>query len=318
MAARRKKVTPKRKKQAAARTTPVVRTAPLAGGREPRMMVATPPGRPPQGALDERAVEDAIRAWMARPNKSARDYFQGDFKGLLRDAEDMAKGREDLPLFRERCTPITERDFDWLDLLLLEMQKLGDDEMSLNADGQVLERELKVVMRNVVDARSAILGRAAACGINNGMFRMVINYQRPATMLAGARTVIRNARDNLGLFNDAEFAGRLVDKLEHWTAELERLVDIGRGLSADGMTQRTRAAAVKRLLYDCISYLAPWGREAVGPSPRVPGRYRLEKLFIARRRAATAAAKAKAPAKGAAATAKGPAATAKTPVLVGG
>ncbi|MEW5850360.1 MAG: hypothetical protein AB2A00_16360 [Myxococcota bacterium] len=236
-------------------------------------------GRPPEGALDRAAVDAAVLAWMALPGKQPSDYAQYPLDRLLADAREMAAGREDLPLFAELETPITARDFDWLDQLLAEMERLGDDQRVNEADREVLSEDAQIAIRDVMAARTALSNWAQAVGIPLSLFAVERGFTDPYALFNAAARGTRMFRLYLDQMGGVTQPSRLLANMDAALGRLAPLVGVSESVEVDSKATRSRRAAVKRLLLDCLLYIAPWGRAVVGADPVKAGRYELDKLF---------------------------------------
>lgn len=147
-------------------------------------------GSPPEGPINAAAVDSAIERWVSIPNKRRWERYPNSSTALVLDAREMAQGREDLPRFERMRTPISARNFDWLELLLERHDALGNRIAA--AEGQPDEPVVRTI----------------------------------------------------------------------------RLVDA-----------RTQLEATRRLLFDCLRHIAPWGREVTAGDPARAGRYALQRIL---------------------------------------
>lgn len=243
-------------------------------------------GRPPEGAVDAKAMEAAILAWMAIKNRSNADYAQYPLPRLMADAREMAQGREDLPLFAELETPITERDFDWLDLLFSEMVRLGDDERVNDADREVLREDVQIAVRDVAEARTTLSQWGQAVGVPLSLFAADRDPEDPYAVFNSATSATAMFRLYLDQMGGVTHPARLLARMEEALGKLAPFVGVKREVVVDTLHISSRRAAVKRLLLDCLLYIAPWGRAVVGNDPTKKGRYELDRLFPKRRKKA--------------------------------
>jgi hypothetical protein len=236
-------------------------------------------GQPPTGTLDLAAVNKAVKAWIAITNKRSSDYCSYKQAALTWDAREMVQGREDLPLFVEKATPINGRDFDWLQLLLDALQALGDEDANRAGSVEINSENATVVMNTAVDARRALALRAEACGIPLSLFTIDRGYGDPEALYNHCARAARLARKRLEEFNNKPYALKLIDALESALDDLKPLVEGKQDLLAEGKEGVARRAALKRLLFDALTYVAPWGRDVTAGDPTKAGRYELDHIF---------------------------------------
>ncbi|MEW5852277.1 MAG: hypothetical protein AB2A00_26035 [Myxococcota bacterium] len=238
---------------------------------------------PPPGEINQAALEREIRRWVQKPRKRSSDYCSYPKSRLEADAREMQEGREDLDEFLEQETPITVRDFDWMDLLVGNLTTIDDDSINLSMDREVVGEDIEIAKRNVVDARAQLGLRAQASGIPLSGFSLAGTYDDPYALFSAAGRAARTARRRLDEFNGRDYTLRLIEDLEAKLGVLQSLIE-GDEAAADGkVTANTRRAAVKRLLFDNLTYVGLWGRSISSGDPTRAKRYALDKIFPTRR-----------------------------------
>ncbi|MBI5495162.1 MAG: hypothetical protein HY904_09035 [Deltaproteobacteria bacterium] len=238
-------------------------------------------GEPPD-TVNQAALDGAVRAWISQPKKRKSDYARYQQPRMIRDGREMQQGRADLPLFISKKTPITAAHFDWLDLLLENLDGLGDDQVDVGAQDEVLDEDLQLAVNDVMDARGAISRRAECCGIPLSLFSVERSSKDPFAVFNAGSRAARMARKRLTEFNDPAYAETLVEALETALGVLDGLLEGKDGTRSDRGSVSARRAALKRLLFDAMTYLAPWGRDVTAGDPTKEGRYQLDHIFPGR------------------------------------
>jgi hypothetical protein len=290
----KKKAAPVAKSKAKAQTAkgaPKKSARSMAGAatRATRVVVATEPkrkdifknlGLPEGGRVDTDTLEAAIVGWIVKEGKRRGDYCRYPWAPLMADAREMAQGRADLELFSSKNTPIDSRHFDWIDLLINELQLLGDDATFSQGQRDMVDQSVVDAVHAVFDARAALSRRANACGIALGMFKLT-NYHvdNPRAVLASADKVSRMARMALDRFNHRGRAELLIANLDNACERLSQLTESTELLSTNLSDIASRRAACKKMLYDAMIYIAPWGQDVTAGDPTKRGRYELDNLF---------------------------------------
>ena len=236
-------------------------------------------GLPPAGTLDDKAVEAAVLAWKTKPVKSKSDYVNYRLKPILADAEEMVSGVVDLPRFAEIKAPITERDFAWLRLLTQALVLVGDDVVEGDASRKTLSREAEVAVEQVRAARTRLARVGVAGGVNATLLAIPASSDNPAGVLAGADRVVRQAHRVVDTFHDAAVAKALVDTLAAAADRLREIVFGAENAGTDTAEVNARRAALKRIVYDVLTRIGPWGLAAVGDDPTRERAYRLDNVF---------------------------------------
>lgn len=235
-------------------------------------------GAPPSGTLNETAVEKAITAWTTKQVKTRADYVPYSTKALLADAREMVTGTADLPRFAELKAPVGDRDFAWLGLLTEHLGLITDEVVGTQASRQTLSREAEVAVDAVRAARTRLARVGMAAGVPATLLA-IPGTADPAGILSGAERVARQARRVVGSFHDKGIAEGLIKDLEA-AADTMRTVVFGKqDAVADAAGTNARRAALKRLAYDAMTRIAPWGVAAVGDDPTRTHVYRLDNLF---------------------------------------
>ena len=227
-------------------------------------------------ALDDTAVDAAVLAWKTKPVKSKSDYR---LKPILADAEEMVSGVVDLPRFAEIKAPITERDFAWLRLLTQALVLVGDDVVEGDASRKTLSREAEVAVEQVRAARTRLARVGVAGGVNATLLAIPASSDNPAGVLAGADRVVRQAHRVVDTFHDAAVAKALVDTLAAAADRLREIVFGAENAGTDTAEVNARRAALKRIVYDVLTRIGPWGLAAVGDDPTRERAYRLDNVF---------------------------------------
>jgi hypothetical protein len=236
-------------------------------------------GLPPAGPLTEAAVDAAVLAWKTKQVKSKSDYVTYRVKTIVADAEEMVGGAADLPRFAEINAPITERDFTWLRLLTEALVLVGDDVVEGDAARSTLSREAEVAVQQVRAARTRLARVGVAAGVSASLLAIPASTNNPAGVLAGADRVARQARRIAHTFHDASVASALIATLEAAADRLRDIVFSKENVQADANEVNARRAALKRLAYDVMTRIGPWGLAAVGDDPTRERAYRLDNVF---------------------------------------
>jgi len=244
--------------------------------------VADEAGEPPDGPVTQAALEAEIAAWIAKPRKRASDYCAYKYSRVMKDAKEMRAGRADLPRFAAKRTPITGRNFDWLDLISTGLADVGDDEAETEGDQETIGENSIKAQDDVKDARTALAVRATACGIPLVHFTIKDSYGDPEALFNAAARAARQARRKLHRFNDEDYALQLIENLEEKLEVLRVLIEGKDDLNSDKLDTAARRAALKRLLFDCITFIGSWGKDAtLGDTTRVKV-YALDNIFPTR------------------------------------
>ncbi|HEY1097893.1 MAG TPA: hypothetical protein VGF99_03155 [Myxococcota bacterium] len=266
-------------KKAAKKTASTTKKPALRGGSARSAARAADTGLPPAGTLDAAAVDAAVLAWKSKPVKSKSDYVNYRVKTIIADAEEMAGGAVDLPRFEKIKAPITARDFQWLRLLTDALVLVGDDVVEGDAARKTLSREAEVAVDAVRAARTQLARVGLAAGVSATLFNMPASSDNPAGVLAGADRVARQAHRAIDTFHDRDVAAVLIGDLEQAAERLRDVVFGKQDVSADVAEINARRAALKRLTYDVMTRIGPWGLAAVGDDPTRERVYRLDKVF---------------------------------------
>jgi hypothetical protein len=236
-------------------------------------------GLPPAGPLTEAAVDAAVLAWKTKQVKSKSDYVTYRVKTIVADAEEMVGGAADLPRFADIKAPISERDFTWLRLLTEALVLVGDDVVEGDAARSTLSREAEVAVEQVRAARTRLARVGVAAGVSASLLAIPASTNNPAGVLAGADRVARQARRIAHTFHDASVASALIATLEAAADRLRDIVFSKENVQADANEVNARRAALKRLAYDVMTRIGPWGLAAVGDDPTRERAYRLDNVF---------------------------------------
>ena len=168
------------------------------------------------------------------------------------------------------------------DLLIANLQALGDEDAVRSSDKEVLGEQGQVAMQAVVDARNALARRGQASGVPLSLFTIERGYGDAFALHAHGARAARLARARIESFNDRAWALGLIEQLEEALAVLAPMVDAATGLSADATATTAKRAALKRELFDALTWLAPWGRDVVAGDLTKRGRYELDQIFPTR------------------------------------
>ena len=255
------------------------KTATIRGGSARTTAKDADSGLPPDGLLDDTAVDAAVLAWKTKPVKSKSDYVNYRLKTIVADAEEMAGGVVDLPQFAEIKAPISARDFAWLRLLTDALVLVGDDVVEGEAARKTLSREAEVAIEQVRAARTRLARVGLAAGVSSSLLSIPASSDNAAGILAGADRVARQAHRVIDTFHDHGVATALIRTLE---AAAERLRDVVFGkqdVGADTAEVNARRAALKRIVYEVMTRIGPWGLAAVGDDPTRERAYRLDNIF---------------------------------------
>ena len=101
----------------------------------------------------------------------------------------------------------------------------------------------------------------------------------PAAVLAGADRVARQARRVVDTFHDVGVAKTLIGDLEQSADRLRDVVFGKENVGTDTAEVNARRAALKRIVYDVMTRIGPWGLAAVGDDPTRERAYRLDNIF---------------------------------------
>lgn len=236
-------------------------------------------GAPPPGEINQAAVDAAVTGWILKPRKRSSDYCAYKLSRVLWDAREMRSGRRDVHIFAAKKTPITERDFDWLDMLFVNLEALADEETEESGDSDTITNDIRKAMDRVVDERGVLARRAKACGIPLLILSLKDSYSDPAAMHAAASRAARQARRKLHRFNDQDYALQLIENLEDALDDLLKLIEGDDDVGLDVRDSRARRAALKRLLFDTIAYIGQWGQDITAGDPTREKVYALDKIF---------------------------------------
>lgn len=271
------------KKKATKKTATTTKTAAnkstIRGGSARTAAKDADTGLPPAGPLTEAAVDAAVLAWKTKQVKSKSDYVGYRVKTIVADAEEMVAGAVDLPRFNEIKAPISERDFTWLRLLTEALVLVGDDVVEGEAARTTLSREAEVAIEQVRAARTRLARVGVAAGVSASLLAIPAGTDNPAGVLAGADRVARQARRVVHTFHDEGVAITLIEALEAAADRLREIVFSKENVQADANEVNARRAALKRLTYDVMTRIGPWGLAAVGDDPTRERAYRLDNVF---------------------------------------
>ena len=234
-------------------------------------------GQPPSGALTPAAVDAAVLSWRKKTVKSRDDYVSYPTKAILADAREMQQGVADLDAFKGIKAPVAERSFTWLRLLADALEEVGDEDVT--AARKTLSREAEVAIEAVREARTALSRVALAGGVSSAVVAFKAGGQEAAPVLSSADRVVRQATRALGQFHDRGVAQKLIDNLRKATEQLRDVVYGKQNVGVDASEQSARRAALKRLTYDVLTTIGPWGIAAIGDDPAKRVRYRLDNIF---------------------------------------
>jgi hypothetical protein len=234
-------------------------------------------------------VERAVQVWLDRDGQLSRDYCPYNEEDLLKDARDVASGRRDLKDFREAATPITARDFDWLDLLVTHVVDCKGAEMAVQLQTIMLDRQVSRAAKEVLRLCRVLAVRAAACGVPIRRVLVKDPEANPGALFHAAQDLAVSARLLQDRFHDPVWTDRAIAQLEDALHELAELRS-GRFLQdVEGLAVRGRKAALKRILLDALGYLSRWGRDVGAFSPGMLRRFRLTRTTARKRRRPAAA-----------------------------
>ena len=204
-------------------------------------------GLPPK-TVSQAAVDALVKAWTTK-DKHPSDYVKYREDRILKDASEMAAGREDLPLFSSRKTPVTAKHFDWLDLLIKNFQVLGDEDALRGSDKEMLGENGQVAVQAVVDARNALARRAQASGIPLSLFTINRGYGDAFALYAHAGRAARLGRQRVDQFRHqdekilrAQFQVR-EDEAKMIQTSREALAELEQIFEADRIDAEAKSAA---------------------------------------------------------------------------
>jgi hypothetical protein len=275
-----KKTAKKAAKKTATKTAKKTAKKKIIRGGSARLSArATSAGVPPHGPIDAAAVDREVERWTSQAVKTRRDFVEYSTRTILDDAVEMRAGVEDLAAFRAVAAPIDERDFAWLGHLVDALVLVGDDAEATAAARKTLSREAEVGIAAVRARRTQLSRLAQAAGVSASLLAIKGGNDDPAAILAGADKVVRQAHRAIDTFHDRAVALRLIGALDEAAEQLRAVVYGKESAALSSSSTHARRAALKRVTYDVLTHIGPWGLAAIGDDPTKEKRYRLDHIF---------------------------------------
>ena len=220
-------------------------------------------------------MQRLIAQFVKRARQPA-DFAQLPTARLRRQAERLTGARADLGEFAAQHTPINERAFDYLDVLLRMVPAVALEEPA----SAVHSPSAQDALGAAVDALRAVLFRAEACGRPLRLFELSLPPWSEAGLVAQLLRVVQAGRRRADKWDAPEQARVLFDTLEKAALALEVAWALPVTRPAEDETG-LRRAATQQLLYDAVTYLSAYGRAVFWNRPKRRERYLLRDLHPA-------------------------------------
>lgn len=236
-------------------------------------------GIAPPGPLTQALLDRQVEAMRKKANKRTSDFVSYPKLAMMKDADEMLEGVEDLPLFAEAETPIGKPDFEWMQLLRDNVELTEDDVIRKDIDTERVSEDEIIAMRAVVDARKPLGKRAQASGIPLLGFSFEGKYDDPDSMFTVGCRVCRVARERLDEFVGRDHTLGLIEDLEEKLGVLKGCIDRRKGIKKRSTDDMTRKDALLRMLFDNLTYVGAWGQDIALGDETKEARYALDNIF---------------------------------------
>jgi hypothetical protein len=218
------------------------------------------------------------------------ERFNYAIAALLDDVDEFLEDiAADLAAFKAQGMPITQRNFELLQLYLDELAKVGVFRRLDKTSTKTVSDKVADAMAEVIRARNALADRAAANGISKSGFDVRRAAGSPKALWRAALEVQDFAKEVVEDFDNPAYARKLIANLKTANDALGEVAGVRREAGVMRGKANKRKRLLVRSLYQYAVWLSGFGRAMAGDDPEAQRRWRLDKTFPNQDRVAPAA-----------------------------